>query len=423
MARAGGVGRRAPVELPEKSLDDYAPVVGKDEIREIRALASYVKGASVQHVNSTAVGGGVAELLGYLVPLMRDVGLDAHWDVITGSPAFFQVTKAIHNNLHGGAEELTPQLLQTFWDTTQQNVGVLRRDVDFECIHDPQPVGLVRERGGKTRWLWRCHVDLSDADPTTWSFLRRLVERYDAAVFHLPDYARELSIPQNISPPAIDPLNEKNRELEPSEIASVLERHGIDPGRPIVLQVSRYDRLKDPVGVIRAYRLAARSYPCQLVLAGGGAADDPETGKTLAEVHEAAGDDPDVHVLDLPPSASLDVNALQRAATIVVQKSLAEGFGLVVTEAMWKAKPVIGGAVGGIRRQIIQGSTGFLVYSVEGTAYRIRQLLGHPEVGRKLGENAKRYVTENFLPPSYLKRWLLMLLSMRYGPSPVVALT
>ncbi len=408
--------------LPEKSLDDYAPIVGGGAIREIRSLASYLKGAAVQHVNSTAVGGGVAELLGYLVPLMRDVGMDAHWDVIVATPSFFQVTKAIHNNLHGASEELSPEALRTFWDTTQQNVGVLRRDVDFECIHDPQPVGLVKERSGKAQWLWRCHIDLSDADPTTWSFVRRLVERYDAAVFHLPDYARELSIPQNVSPPAIDPLNEKNRELEPPEIAEVLERHHIDPARPIVLQVSRFDRLKDPVGVIRAYRLAARSYSCQLVLAGGGAADDPETGKVLAEVREAAGEDPDIHILELPPTARLDVNALQRAATIVVQKSLAEGFGLVVTEAMWKAKPVVGGAVGGIRRQIIQGSTGFLVHSVEGTAYRIRQLLGNPELARRLGEKAKQYVIENFLPPSYLKRWLLMLLSLRYGSGSVVAL-
>jgi trehalose synthase len=410
------------VKLALKSLDDYAPIVGREAIREVRSLASYLKGATVQHVNSSPAGGGVAELLGFLVPLMRDVGLDAHWDVITGSPAFFEATKAIHNNLHGASEKLSPEALQAFRDTTRENLGVLRRDVDFECIHDPQPVGLVSERGGKARWLWRCHVDLSDADPTTWSFLRRLVERYDAAVFHLPDYARDLSIPRDVSPPAIDPLNEKNRELEPSEIAAVLERYQIDPGRPIVLQVSRYDRLKDPVGVIRAYRLAARSFPCQLVLAGGGAADDPETSEVLAEVREAAGDDPDVHVLELPTSASRDVNALQRAATIVVQKSLAEGFGLVVTEAMWKAKPVVGSAVGGIKRQVIQGSTGFLVYSVEGTAYRIRQLLGDPGLARQLGENAKRYVVENFLPPTYLARWLLLLLSLRHGPGPVVAL-
>ncbi len=408
--------------LSEKSLDDYVPIVGAHAIREIRSLASYLKGATVQHVNSTAVGGGVAELLGYLVPLMRDVGLDTSWDVMTGTAAFYQVTKAIHNNLHGAREEISPAALRTFLDVMDQNVGILRRDVDFECIHDPQPVGLVKERGGKARWLWRCHVDLSDADPTTWSFLRRLVESFDAAIFHLPDYARELSIPQYVSPPAIDPLNEKNRELEPSEVAEVLARHHIDPALPIVLQVSRFDRLKDPVGVIRAYRMAARSHPSQLVLAGGGAADDPETAKVLAEVREAAGSDPDVHILELPPTASRDVNALQRAATIVVQKSLAEGFGLVVTEAMWKGKPVVGSAVGGIRRQILQGRTGFLVYGVEGTAYRIRQLLGNRELARQLGENARAYVIENFLPPSYLKRWLLMLLSLRYGSGPVVAL-
>jgi trehalose synthase len=410
------------VALSERSLDAYAPIVGAGAIREIRSLASYLKGAVVQHVNSTAVGGGVAELLVTLVPLMRDVGLDAQWDVITATPEFFQMTKAIHNNLHGAREELSPQAIKTFWDVTQRNVGVLRRDADFECIHDPQPLGLVKERGGKTRWLWRCHVDLSDADPTTWSFLRRLVESYDAAVFHLPDYARELSIPQNVSPPAIDPLTEKNRDLAPGEVVQVLQRYGIDPARPIVLQVSRFDRFKDPVGVLRAWRLAARSHPCQLVLAGGGAADDPESGKVLAEVREAAGKDPDVHILELPPNAHREINALQRAATVVVQKSLAEGFGLVVTEAMWKAKPVVGSAVGGIKRQILQGSTGFLVHSVEGTAYRIRQLLGAPELAKQLGENARRFVVENFLPPSYLKRWLLMLLSAKYGSGPVVAL-
>jgi len=411
------------VEIPKKSLGDYAPIVGVEEVREVRALATYLKGARVQHINSTSVGGGVAELLGFLVPLMRDVGLDAHWDVIAGSQAFFQVTKAMHNNLHGGHEPLSPESMETFWETTRQNLGVLRRDAEFECIHDPQPLGLVRERGEQAKWLWRCHIDLSDADPQTWFLLRQLVERFDAAVFHLPDYAREVSIPQNISPPAIDPLNEKNCELEPSEITAVLERYQIDPRRPIVLQVSRYDRLKDPVGVIRSYKLAARSHPCQLVLAGGAATDDPEGEQVLAEVREAAAGDPDIHVLMMPPNSGREINALQRAATIVLQKSVREGFGLVVTEAMWKGKPVIGGAVGGIRRQILQGSTGFLVYSVEGAAYRIRQLLGNPDLARKIGENARQYVVENFLPTTYLKRWLLMLLSMKCGPAaPVVAL-
>ncbi|MBI5544163.1 MAG: glycosyltransferase [Deltaproteobacteria bacterium] len=401
-------------------MDDYAPFVGLEEVHEIRTLASYLRGARVQHINSTAVGGGVAELLGTLVPLMRDVGLDARWDVMKGSQAFFEVTKAIHNSLHGAREVLTPEGLKLFWDTTQENLGVLERDADFECIHDPQPLGLVKERGEKARWLWRCHIDLSDADPGTWSFLRQIVERYDGAAFHLPEYAKELSIPQYVAPPAIDPLNEKNTELTQSEITSVLERYQLDPRLPIVMQVSRYDRLKDPVGVIRSYQRAARSHPCQLVLVGGAANDDPEGAQVLAEVQEAAQGDPNIHVLVMAPGTGRDVNALQRAATIVVQKSVREGFGLVVTEAMWKGKPVIGGAVGGIRSQILQGTTGFLVHSVEGTAYRIRQLLGNPDLARQLGANARRYVIENFLPTTYLKRWLLMLLSLRHRPARAV---
>lgn len=411
------------MELQSKSLDAYAAIVGRDEIREIRELAGYLKGAVVQHVNSTFIGGGVAELLSFMVPLMRDVGIDATWDIVSGPPEFYAVTKAFHNALHGGEEEVTPEMLRTFERTTEANLAVLRRGVDFEVIHDPQPVGLVRARSGSARWLWRCHIDLSEADRRVWSFLRPFVERYDAAVFHLADYAKELVIPQNIVPPAIDPLAEKNVDLSDSEVAAVLERYGVNPKRPVILQVSRFDRLKDPVGVIRAYRLAKASIPCQLILAGGSASDDPEGERVLAEVREAAGRDPDCHILALPPNAHREINALQRGATVVVQKSLREGFGLVVTEAMWKRKPMIGGAVGGIRRQIIHGTTGFLVHSVEGTAFRIRQLLGNPKLAAALGENARRYVIENFLPPNYLKSWLMSLLSLKYGTQPVVHLS
>jgi trehalose synthase len=250
--------------------------------------------------------------------------------------------------------------------------------------------------------------------------VRQLVERFDGSIFHLPDYAKELSIPQFICPPAIDPLSVKNCELDRAEIDAVLEKYGLDPKLPIVLQVSRYDRLKDPVGVIRGFKLAARSHPCQLVLVGAAVRDDPEGAEVLAEVREAAGGAPDIHVLVMERGAPREVNALQRAATIVVQKSLKEGFGLTVTEAMWKARPVIGGAVGGIRRQIIQGSTGFLVHSVEGMAYRIRQLLGNPGLARQLGENAKRFVTENYMPTAYLKQWLLTLLALKSGTDAAV---
>src|SRR6478752_2808798 len=253
------------VDLPEKSLQQYAPIVGDKILREIRQLASYLRGARVQHINSTAQGGGVAELLAML-----------------GSEPFFEVTKLLHNNLHGGHQPLTPEMRKIYWDTTLQNAGLVRRDADFVCIHDPQPVGLVRERGDKGRWVWRCHIDLADADSASWSFLRQLVERFDGGIFHLPDYAKELSVPQFICPPAIDPLGAKNCELDRAEIDGVLEKHGIDPKLPIVLQVSRYDRLKDPVGVIQGFKLAARSHPCQLVLVGAAVSDDPEGAEVLA---------------------------------------------------------------------------------------------------------------------------------------------
>jgi trehalose synthase len=408
------------VEVPKRSLQEYAPIVGDEILRQLRLLASYVQGARVQHINSTARGGGVAELLAMLLPLMRDVGLDATWDVMHGREPFFEVTKTLHNNLHGEHHSLTPEMRKTFWDTTLENVNLVRSDADFVCVHDPQPVGLVRERRREARWVWRCHIDLSDADAASWSFVRQLVERFDGAIFHLPDYAKELSIPQFICAPAIDPLSVKNCELERTEIDAVLEKYDLDPKLPIVLQVSRYDRLKDPVGVIRGYKLAARSHRCQLVLVGAAVSDDPEGAEVLAEVRDAARGDPDIHVLVMERGAPREVNALQRAAAVVVQKSLKEGFGLTVTEAMWKARPVIGGAVGGIRRQIIQGRTGYLVHSVEGMAYRIRQLLGNPGLARQIGENAKRFVTENYMPTVYLKQWLMTLLALKSGTDAAV---
>jgi trehalose synthase len=414
---------RSMVALPRRSLREYAPIVGEGILREIRLLAAHVRGARIQHINSTAEGGGVAELLRMLIPLMCDVGLEATWDVMLGSEPFFEVTKVLHNNLHGDHQPLTPEMRKLFWDTTLENVSLVRHDADFVCIHDPQPVGLVRERRGKVHWVWRCHIDLSDADHASWSFVRQLVERFDGGIFHLPDYAKELSIPQFICPPAIDPLSEKNCELDRVEIEAVLKKYAIDPKLPLVLQVSRYDRLKDPVGVIRGFKLAAHSQPCQLVLVGVAVRDDPEGEEVLAEVRETAHGQPDIHVLVMERDAPREVNALQRAATVVVQKSLKEGFGLTVTEAMWKARPVIGGAVGGIRRQIIQGRTGYLVHSVEGMAYRIRQLLGNPGLARQLGENARRFVIENYMPTVYLRGWLMALLALQSGTdAPVVAL-
>jgi trehalose synthase len=277
-------------------------------------------------------------------------------------------------------------------------------------IHDPQPAALVegRRENDPRRWIWRCHIDLSRPDPAVWSFLEPYVGRYDGAIFSSPEFARQLPIPQYLFYPSIDPLSEKNCELDADFISGVLSGYGIDPKRRILTQISRFDRLKDPLGVVRAYRLVKRYYDCQLVLAGGGASDDPEGSQVLAEVCEEAAHDPDIHILELPAAAPLEVNALQRASTIVIQKSLREGFGLTVAEALWKKKPVVASAVGGIPLQVIHKHTGLLSHSVEGAAYQIRFLLSHPEIAQKLGEQGHEHVLENFVVTTNLKRYLTL---------------
>jgi trehalose synthase len=394
-------------------LDDYAAVIGAGEIEELRALARPLQGRRVEMVNSTAVGGGVAEMLNRLVPLAEDLGLLFRWDVITGGEDFFQVTKSFHNALHGAPYHPQPRDFDIFREYQQRNLHRLPLDVEFVIIHDPQPVGLIEDRtNGKNHWVWRCHIDLSHPNPTVWNFLHSYVSRYDGAIFSSPEFARQLPIPQYLFYPAIDPLSEKNRDLPPEFIANVLSRYQIDPLRPILTQISRFDRLKDPLGVIRAYRIVKRYFDCQLVLAGGSASDDPEGAQVLKEVHRAAEGDPDIKVLELPAWAPLEVNALQRASSIVIQKSLREGFGLTVSEALWKKKPVVASAVGGIPTQIIHKHTGLLAHSVEGTAYQIRFLLSHPEIAARLGERGHEHVKENFLITQNLRRYLTLFLSL-----------
>ena len=394
-------------------LEAYEPVVGSEEIAEIRALARHLRGLKVQHINSTRVGGGVAEILARLTPMMNELGIEAQWSVMTAKPAFFEVTKAIHNALHGATDLVTDSMFRLYSAEAMANRDLLDREADVVVLHDPQPLPLIRaRRRGRGRAIWRCHIDLSMAQAAVWGLLRPMVERCDAAVFHLVDYAKELTVPQFIIPPAIDPLSDKNRELTSAEIRGVLDRLSIDPSRPIVLQVSRFDFLKDPLGVIDAYKIAKRSVDCQLVLAGGSAADDPEGEKVLSLVLERAQGDPDIHVLNLSPDSHVEINALQRSAAVVVQKSLREGFGMVVTEAMWKGKAVIGGAVGGIRNQVIHGITGYLVNTVEGTAFRIKQLVANPELAQRLGEAGREYVRTNFLLTQYLKSWMVLILSV-----------
>jgi trehalose synthase len=398
-----------PAPPPPPHLDDYASIVGRAQIDALRFLAQELRGKSIKMVNSTALGGGVAEMLNRLVPLLAELQVPAHWDVLTGGNDFFEVTKAFHNALHGSAYELTQSAKDIFLMYTEQNRQRMHFDEQMVVIHDPQPVGLVRSRA-KTpaSWVWRCHIDLSNPDRKVWEFLRPFVERYDAAIFSSQSFARQLSIPQYLFYPCIDPLSEKNRELSDAEIQQVCDDFGIDRARPIVTQVSRFDRLKDPVGVVKAYKLAKKYVDCQLVLAGGGASDNPEGAAVLQEVRNEAGEDPDIVILDLPPWCALQINALQRASTIIVQKSLREGFGLTVTEALWKGKPTIAGAVGGIPNQIIHKLTGVLVHSVEGCAFQIRYLLTHPEFARTIGANGREHVKENFLMTTNVKRWLLL---------------
>jgi trehalose synthase len=400
---------------PQPKLDDYAAVAGRPEIDEIRRLSEHLKGFRLQHINSTRVGGGVAELLAAKVPMMNELGLKVTWDVLEGNPAFFDMTKRMHNALHGAPVWLDRESWRVYEEVTLKNHALPKSDVDLVIIHDPQPAGLVQFRTENVRWLWRCHIDLSAADIAAWAFLRKRVERYDAAVFHLPQYTKDLMIPQYLLPPAIDPLSPKNEDIPEPEAKEIVARLGIDPELPMVLQVSRFDYLKDPFGVLEAFRLASTPEGSQLVLAGGAADDDPEGAEVYAKLADRASGLANVKLLNLPPDSHREINALQRVARVVVQKSIREGFGLVVAEAMWKGKPVVGNSVGGIREQILHGVTGFLVHSTEGMAFRIRQLLTNLELNQQLGDAARENVRANYLFPTSLRRWLALFLVMQRG--------
>ena len=394
-------------------LEDYAKLLGAGEIEELRALAKPLRGRSIEMINSTAVGGGVAEILTRLLPLAEELDLNIKWEVLTGGEDFYQVTKGFHNALHGAPYHATARDFEIFKAYNERNRARLPLDAEFVVIHDPQPAALIeaRKKNGN-HWLWRCHIDLSHPNRAVWDFLETYVAQYEGSMFSSPEFARQLPIPQYLFYPAIDPLSEKNRDLDKEFIAGVLREYKIDAERPILTQISRFDRLKDPVGVIRAYRIVKRYFDCQLVLAGGGASDDPEGAVVLKEVLREADGDPDIKVLELPAWAPLEVNALQRASTIVIQKSLREGFGLTVSEALWKKKPVVASAVGGIPVQVIHKHTGLLAHSIEGTAYQIRFLLSHPEIAAKLAENGHQHVKENFLITQKLKRYLTLFLTV-----------
>lgn len=403
-------------------LQDYEPIVGRSCLEELRVLAGELSGKIIQIINSTFVGGGVAEILEHMVPLLNQLGVDARWDVINGSEEFFEVTKRFHNALHGKKEKISPEDFALFSEVSERNLEEMRFYGDYFFIHDPQPVALIakkKEIGRK--WLWRCHIDVSSPDKKVWKFLRDFVADYDAAVFSAPNFAQKLPIRQFLITPSIDPLSDKNKELDSGTIDAVLKKYGLTSDKPMIVQISRFDRLKDPLGVIEAFEMVRKSIDCQLVLAGGTAADDPESGEVLEEVRRRAEGNPDIHVFLVPPESDIEINALQRAATIIIQKSLKEGFGLTISEALWKAKPVVASAVGGIPLQIKNKLTGLLCYTVEGAAYALKQLLSNPEYANWLGQNGKEHVKQNFLITGHLKDYLLMFLALDQ-PSDVVYL-
>ena len=406
------------------TLQDYRDIVGAGVIEELYVVADRVRGRRMQHINSTPVGGGVAEILTHMIPLFHQLGLEATWDVIKGDQAFFNVTKAFHNALHGKPEEITGDMYEIFRSTTERNLGDINFTGDVIFIHDPQPAGLVQRKSEIGRgWVWRCHIDVSTPQVSVWDFLRPYIEQYDATVFSMPDFAQQLPIPQFRIAPSIDPLSDKNKPLDRKDVENALEKYRIDCRRPVLTQISRFDRLKDPLGVIAAYQMVMRRLDCQLVLAGGGADDDPEGEQVLREVQERAADDPDIHVLLLPPFSDLEINALVRGSTVVIQKSIREGFGLTVSEALWKKKPVVGSAVGGIKLQVIDGFTGFLVHSVEGAANRIAQLLRDRKLREFMGEAGYQHVKQNFLVTRHLKDYLLTILALERPNESVVYLT
>jgi len=397
------------------NIKDYSTIVGQGIIDELYLLADKLRGKVIQNINSTSVGGGVAEILTRMIPLLRQLGVEAKWDVIKGDEKFFNITKKIHNALHGVPIEISSDELKYFEEINRQNAQEINFYGDILFIHDPQPIALVNQKQslGK-KWIWRCHIDFTNPQQRIMTFLKSYIEKYNCVVFSAPAFSRELNIPQVLISPSIDPLSDKNKELSPRIIDSVLEKFGIDKNRPIITQISRFDYLKDPLGVIAVYRKIKKNIDCQLILAGGGATDDPEGAKVLAEVKDAASNDTDIHILLLPPASDIEINALQRASNVILQKSLKEGFGLTVAEALWKAKPVIASAVGGIPLQITHKYSGILTYSIDGTAYYLKQLLHEPEYAKKLGYNGKEHIKNNFLITRHLRDYLLLFLSLYY---------
>ena len=402
------------VALGSKSLADYTHLAGRGLVDEIRELAGGLKGKRVLHISATAFGGGVSEILYTLVPLMRDVGLDCHWQVIMGREEFFNATKLLHNSLQGDPATLTDEQWALYDRYNEINARSIEDEWDVIIVHDPQPAGMRRVAADHAKaWIWRCHIDLSDPNPEPIARLLPLISEYDATVWHMEQY-----VPAGLDghggvrivPPAIDPLSPKNMALSPDDASFVCGQFGIDVDRPLICQVSRFDPWKDPMGVIDAYRIVNEELPnVQLALVGSMATDDPEGWEFFHRTFEYADSDPDIKILNnLNNVGAIEVNAFQSQSDVAIQKSIREGFGLTVTEALWKGRPTIGGDVGGIPLQIVDGETGFLVSSAEQAAQRSLEVLADPELGRRLARNGKERTREHFLTPRLLRDWLRM---------------
>ncbi|MEM2955204.1 MAG: glycosyltransferase [Nitrososphaerales archaeon] len=411
------------IDLPSlPPISRYSQLVGEGRIRELEELADSLKGLKLQEINSARYGGGVAETLSSYVSFVRMLGIDIEWCVMEAKPDFFKTTKTLHNFLQG-KEGFSLEMLETYWKFQKENRELIERDCDVVTIHDPQPLGLIEFLPDETRKrqkiVWRCHVHLEtiplERMKQIEKLMRGMVERYDAAIFSTFQFLPIWKVLSFVIPPFIDPLSEKNRELASQDIDRILTKYGISIEKPLITQVSRFDVFKDPLGVIEAFKLVRQKHPCQLLLAGGGAIDDPEYQQVLSDVRKAAEDDKDIYILDLPPDSHKEINAFQRASTIILQKSIKEGFGLTVTEGLWKGKPVVAGRVGGITLQIKDGWNGFLISTVQETAEKILYLLKHPRKAEEMGKKGKEFVTEHFLIDRGVKDHLTALYQLVKG--------
>ncbi len=397
-------------------LEKYRPIVGEEEAAEIYQLADRLKGASILHVNSTRSGGGVAEILKSLIPLTNSLGLKASWEVITARPRFYEITKSIHNGLQGMNLPLTQEMKDTYMEVNQNYAATLDTDHDVIIIHDPQPAAIIQyAKKSNAKWMWRCHIDLSHPNSEYWLLVRQFIQKYDALIFTIEDFvSRELiGRPLYLIPPCIDPLSEKNRDVSEEQITGITKKFGIDRELPTITQVSRFDPWKDPLGVIDIYRIIRRSVPkVQLLMVGGSAQDDPEGAIWTDKVLKYAGDDNGRGIHLLTDLTDLEVNAIQRSSNVVIQNSIREGFGLTVSEALWKGVPVVATNVGGIPLQVIDGVTGYLIESKREAADRILSILRKSELGRKLGLQGKQHIRRNFLITRHLKQILKMHLEL-----------